>query len=303
MTAVPRFSRTDLAQPFEVYSFIGVTIFGLFLWSSIVSVLQPILILRFIISRIRKRKANPPYSFVFIFVGLLLWIVSATFIALGIHEDTFLRLHYEGSIAAIILGVGSKLVPGILGHVDIVPPLLDPGERPAPLWKLMPMAFLGLMLLFIVSYFISYPYGDLLRATVVTIIGFSYWKLHLLPKTKSALTFSIWGSGWFILISFFMKVFWEEGGIHASHAFFINGIVLLSLLIGTRVLQSHGPNDSKLEDWKGIYVISCLVFISSATRVSAYLLPESYLTHLGYSSLILAAAVLIWSYKYLRYIF
>jgi uncharacterized protein involved in response to NO len=103
-------------------------------------------------------------------------------------------------------------------------------------------------------------------------------------------------------LSFVIKAFWTDGLIHISHSFFINGIVLLSLLIATRVLQSHGPKDNKLEQSKILYVVSFFIVLAAATRVSAFLLPDLYLTHLAYSSIMLALGVLVWSFKYLRFV-
>ena len=79
MTAVPRFSKTFPAIPFEIFGFLLVTLGGLLVaWNNNdklvmgVSALQPAIILLFLFTRVTKRKENPPYSFIFIFVGVLL---------------------------------------------------------------------------------------------------------------------------------------------------------------------------------------------------------------------------------------
>lgn len=308
MTAVPKFSKTYEANLSEVLSYIVVTAIGIVLahfdyeyGTYLVSAVQVFLILIFLFSRIFKRQENPPYSFVFIFVGLFLWLLSA-FGSILVDNEAFKRLHYEGAIVAIILGVGSRLIPGILGHVEIVSAQREKYEKPVAILKTVPKHFFLLILAYIVSYFIPEVLGSYVRAGIVNFIALFYWRLYELPKNRSALTFSIWTSAWLIVLSFLLRAFWDEGGIHAAHSFFINGIVLLSLLIATRVLQSHGPKDSHLENWKGLYVITFLIFLTSATRVSAYLMPETYLHHLGYSSSLLIFAIGIWSWKYLRYI-
>lgn len=308
MTAVPKFSKTFSARISEVFLFFVVTIVGI--WFAyqdnekllfLLSAIQPLIILFFLFSRITKRKENPPYSFIFIFVGLFLWLVSALLI-LFIDSEAFKNLHYEGAIAAIILGVGSRLIPGILGHVEIVAAQREKYEKPQSIIATVPPHFFFLVFTFAASYFLSSTIGSLLRAGVVLIIALSYWQLLKLPKTKSALTYCIWGTGWLITISFLLKAFWHEGMIHASHSFFISGIVLLTLLISIRVLQSHGPQKSELEHKKTIYVIFFLVLLAAVSRVCAYLMPESYLTHLGYSSLVLTLGVLIWAFTYLKYV-
>lgn len=308
MTAVPRFSKTSHAKPYEVWSLFVLILVGLFpAWSGeedavqILSALQALMILAFIFRRIFYRKENPPYSFLFIFVGLILWMASAI---LGIFQDaeSFKQLHYEGAIAAIILGVGGRLIPGILGHVEIVGKQRANYERPVPLFQTVPWYFFLLIFSFIGSYFLSETNGGILRFLVVSFIGLKYWKLFTQPVNKTTLTRSIWLCSWFILLSFGLKAFWPEGMIHGSHAFFVSGIVLMSLLIATRVIQSHGPKNPALENWKGLYVVTGLVFLAAATRVSAFMLPDSYLHHLGYSSFLLIVAVMIWGLKYLKYV-
>lgn len=308
MTAVPKFSQTETARPFEIILFFIFTIAGLiaaFLnlenYAYAFSALQAGSILLFLARRILKRKVNPPYSFLFIFAGIILWIVSGL---MGIFtaSDAFKNLHYEGSIAAIILGVGSRLVPGILGHVEIVQSQRAHYETPKPFLMTVPLHYYGMIFTFVLSYFFNDPVGISIRAAIVLTVGIFYWKLYQTPKDKTALTWNIWISCWLILGSFLLKAVWPQGFIHASHSFFISGIVLLTLLIATRVLQSHGPKDKNLENLKLLYVVTFLIILASATRISAYLLPELYLRHLAYSSLVLAAAVILWAYRYLRFI-
>ncbi len=308
MTAIPKFSKTNTASKIEVFIYLLVTILGVFYARAdmaggvfICSALQPLVLFSFVLPRMSKRQENPPYSFVFIFVGLLLWIISAL-ASLFFDGDLFKHIHYEGAIASIILGVGSRLIPGILGHQIIVAAQKEKYEQTVSLLKSKPVYFLSLMITFVVSYFLDGFLAHIIRAAVVFIVAIFYWNLWNAPKTKTALSWSIWISGWLITFSFLVKAFWSDGMIHISHSFFINGIVMLSLLIATRVLQSHGPKDSNLEKGKILYVFSFFIVLAAATRVSAFLLPELYLTHLAYSSIMLALGVLIWSFKYLRYV-
>lgn len=308
MTAVPKFSQTKSAERYEVFSFLFVTLLGLgFAYSDsekvvfILSSLQALILLNFLFQRVHKRKVNPPYSFVFIFIGLFLWLFSGLMSA-AFNSESFKVLHYEGSIAAIILGVGSRLVPGILGHVEIVQTQRNRYEKEIPFLKAVPVHFSLMVAFFVGSYFLNDLIGIYIRAVIVAIIGLYYWKLINFPKIKSALTWCIWISCWLIILSFMLKAFWEAGFIHASHAFFISGNLLLTLLIATRVLQSHGPKDPNLENSKILYVVTFLLILAAATRVSAFLMPEHYLTHLGYSSFVVSSAVMIWSAKYLKFI-
>lgn len=308
MTAVPRFSQTFFARSFELIAYLAVTLLGLIYshtdneqMTFLFSAFQPLILLFFLFSRIFKRKENPPYSFVFIFVGLILWAFSAI-ATIFFDNESFRVLHHEGAIAAIILGVGGRLIPGILGHVEIVKAQKEHYEKPVPIIKTVPWHFWPLIIMFVGSYFLDEKIGSWLRVGSVVVIALKYWKLYLAPKERSSLTWSIWISAWLITFSFILKAAWVDGLIHASHSFFINGIVLLSLLIATRVIQSHGPKDKSLENIKLLYVVTFFVVFASATRVSAFIMPETYLNHLAYSSIVLTFAVVLWAYKFLRYL-
>ncbi len=110
---------------------------------------------------------------------------------------------------------------------------------------------------------------------------------------SSALANCLLVCSWMILVSFILSAFWQDGFIHASHKFFISGVVLLCLLIATRVLQAHGPKDKKIENKKILYVITFLIVFAGITRVIAFVLSDKYLKHLGYSAFILDLAVIL----------
>lgn len=308
MTAVPKFSSTEPAKISEVNIFIVITIIGLLFaymdltsWVYASSAIQAGLILLFLGIRVTKRKANPPYSFVFIFAGLILWIFSALMTIFS-DSEAFKDLHYEGAIASIILGVGSRLVPGILGHVEVVQNQRIRYENEKPFFLTVPLYFYGVMIIFVSSYFIQNISGDILRMLVVFSVAIFYWRLYKFPKEKTALTWNIWIACWLIVGSFILKCVWRDIGIHASHAFFFSGIVLLTLLIATRVLQSHGPKVKSLENLKILYLTTLFITLAGVTRVIAILMSDGYFRHLAYSAFILTLAVLIWSIRYLKYV-
>lgn len=307
MTAIPKFSRTQSAHKFETLSFAFMALViialsyttheNLILWCSS---LQAILLFSFAFRRFRITTASPPFSFVFIFVGIILWILSG-FAGNLFSEVPQVSLQYDGAILAFILGIGSKLIPGILGHSEVLSPANFLKEKKHYL-KTVPSYFYLLMILYVLSFLIELQYGNWLRFLIVLFISMKFWKLYLLPPTKTALTYSIWLSAWLILLSVLLKALWLEGFIHAGHSFFINGIVLLSILVATRVLVAHGPMKKELENSKWLYVITFFIVLAAATRVSAFLMSESYYRHLAYSSFSLGLGIIIWSVLYLKFV-
>lgn len=301
MTAIPRFSQTELARNYEAIIYLIITVLTVCMGHLenetllyVGTILQPLFLLFYMIPRMLKRKQDPPKSFIFVFSGIVLWLISGVG-QIFFDPEIFKRIQYEGAIASIIFGVGGRLIPGILGHVDVI--------QASPQNKKIPVDLIFSNIIFIGSYFVAEEIGNWARAIVSLYIGFEFWMLYKYPKKRTSLTLSIWISAWLICLSFILRAVWSEGMIHVGHSFFINGITLLSLLIAIRVIQSHGPKDETLENKKIIYVVTGLLILSAATRVSAYLMPDHYQSHLGYSAIILDLAIFIWLGRYLRPIF
>ena len=307
MTAAPRFSQTESAKFHEIIVVLILTCLGLFFsvlqhksMVFIISSLQAAALLSFMLLRISRRKANPPFSFVFVIIGLFLWFTSG-FLSAYTDWPIFKKLHYEGAISAIIIGVGCRLIPAILGHVDVISAQRNLYEGRKPLYSIVPKEFYFIMLLFVSSYLMVSPMGEYFRLIVVIFVSIKYWGILKKPKEKSALTYCLWTCSWMIVSSFILRAFWLDGYIHASHKFFINGVVLLCLLIATRVLQAHGPKDKSIENKKILYLITFLIIFAGITRVIAYVMKDIYFKHLGYSALLLDIAIIIWAYNFLRY--
>lgn len=305
MTSVPKFSRTHMAKSYESILYILTTILVItisffieekyVLW---LSTLQGVQIFFFAFRRFKIMTATPPFTFIFIFVGFMLWMISGLSLN-WFSEIPSVSLQYDGAILAFILGIGSKLIPGILGHPDTLSKPLS--KKPGYL-NSIPLYFYFLMLGYFSSFFLPIFYANWLRFSVVIFIAIKFWKVHRIPLIKSSLTYSMWASSVLIVLSVLLKALWTEGFIHAGHAFFINGVVLLSLLVATRVLQAHGPINRALENSPWLYIITFLIVLASATRVSAFLMPDSYYRHLAYSSFCLGVGIIIWSFKYLKYV-
>lgn len=86
------------------------------------------------------------------------------------------------------------------------------------------------------------------------------------------------------------------------HFVYISGMGLMTLMIGTRVILSHGGYSLQLEfRSKSIVVIGALFLIAAATRVSAPYIPnELYFTHLAYAGGTLSLGILVWTAEFLR---
>ncbi|MBT3584042.1 MAG: hypothetical protein HN509_03980, partial [Halobacteriovoraceae bacterium] len=102
-----------------------------------------------------------------------------------------------------------------------------------------------------------------------------------------------------MLFGFGSAVLVTEAGIHLTHALFIGTFTSMALLVGTRVLQSHGGQVKELENSPVLYLTMALTTSAMLVRVSAFYLADHYATLLGLSALLLMGAVIAWSLKFL----
>ena len=249
-------------------------------------------------SKVFKRKENPPYTFLFIgfslaFFGLsniLLGLSEWGMIDLGLWSHAWNRLLYEGAMLGLVIGVGSRLVPGILGWQEIVKSQREIYEKPIPFLQVIPKTILALALLFFASYFIEvqrFILGASLRLTIVSYFLIFYWKIHRFPKKKTRLNTAIWLTTWVFLLSGLLFLIWPYARSHAEHSYFISGFSLLILLIATRVILVHSGGGLDYESTSRMIPIATgFILLAAITRITAIIWPNVYLSHLGYASVL-----------------
>ena len=59
------------------------------------------------------------------------------------------------------------------------------------------------------------------------------------------------------------------------------------------VLKSHGPGNPGLKSSRILYAVTFLIVFSALTRVTAFLIPDYYLSHLGSSPLLLSIEIIL----------
>lgn len=300
MTAIPRFSETERANIYEVaFYFVGslalivINLLTNAQFAGLLTSYQAFILLVFGIKRIINRKQNPPYTFVFVFTGIVLWFLSGIDTQLGYHYLP-VEFSHESVFLFLIIGIGSRLIPGILGHVDIVQNQKKRYENVEKFYKIIPPYIILLLGLFVASYFVKPNLSYLVRGICLLFVAIKYWRILQLPKIKSALTNCIWITAILISLSPFVDLMWTWGPTHSRHFFMISGVTLLTLLIATRVTRAHCSYNISLENSKKIYTLLVLVLIAMISRVSAILMSESYLKHLSYSAIVLVLAIGVW---------
>lgn len=309
MTAAPKFTasfpptRTDfnIAIFLLVSLFFSIT-FGKILIFHLVVFSLLIFLGSFFIRRFLSRTQSPPDAFIFVGVGLGSAIVGIILLILGdVHwvEGPFLDfgrlLFLQGYILALVLGIGSRLVPALLGH----------GAMPNEFLKSANIKLFALLgTLFVLSYFlevfVSAFSGTILRSLVMSFIIFKFWKIHFIPVRKGQQPFWLWISAWSLLIGQWGLTLFSDYRIHFLHLVFISGLGLMTLMIATRVCLSHGGHGNQLEiKSKAVLAAAIFIAVSAMTRLSAGFASAIYQSHLLYAAIAWVIGLLIWGWVYL----
>jgi uncharacterized protein involved in response to NO len=316
MTAIPRFTSSFPAERLELLGvFTGLVssalaVFLLPAWTPyLFSALVVLILIEFAGRRFVRRTSNPPYTFVFIGLGMAFWLIAnivQSFNLMGIKIPPEIigitnDLFTNGAIMSLILGVGGRLIPGILGWQEIVSHQRGQYEKSEPFISVVPLEIWAAMGLFVASFFLA-PVLPMalcffIRGAVTAFIAVKYWRVYRFPKTRSYLTWSIWGSCWCLTIGYFLPALWPSGAAHAMHLLFIAGFSLLTLLISTRVSFAHSSKATDAETRaRGILIFTGVLLLAMVTRVTAILWPNIYFHHLGYAAILWILGLAIWAY-------
>lgn len=309
MTAAPRFTSSfgpTLKEQRFAWGVIGALFLSLFhpsrVWFFLVVNVTFIFLIQFMFRRFMNRKSNPPDSFIFVGFGLgagligSLLLTLAEFITIPDALYQMGRLFFlQTYILSLVLGVGSRLVPALLGWTPL------PTEKGLPPRVAL---FVGLGVAFVASYVLEAfgwaGWGNVLRSLAITLVFALFWKIHRFPQRRAFQTSWLWGSAWTLLLGQWALVFLPEYRVHLLHVIFVSGLALMTLMIAVRVGLSHGKHDMMLEkNSKALFLGAFLVFLAGFTRLSAGFAPAIYQSHLVYAAYTWILGMLIWGWIFL----
>lgn len=307
LTAAPRFTQSHGPTSWEQWSALAlIAVLFLSLWPAKKSyfygavILLFLYLVRFLVVRFLSRTSNPPDSFLFVGFGVGTGLIGSIILFLAEYMNIPSEVYNLGRllflqtyILCLVLGVGSRLIPALLGWA----PLPTEMAKNHPKIKL----FVGLAIAFVFSYVVEVtPYrvsAYLLRALVISFLAFQFWKIHKWPARKAFQSWWLWGSGWFLLLGQWALVFFPGARIHILHVILVAGLGLMTFMIATRVSLSHGKHDMEIErKSKILFVGAGLMALAGFTRLSAGFAPHIYQTHLLYAAYTWIFALLVWGY-------
>ncbi len=230
-------------------------------------------LLSFLFLQFKQKKSNPPPSFIFIPIGILYgfsYLLLELFFGNTFSFNSALLLEF-GFILNVVLGVGAKILPVILGRL----PPVEKGFRIEKkksglsdhLKKHAHYYFMGLLnLSLIIQVFGHYLIGSLAVSILLFISFHSKLKIFERPKNRTLLTLGIWISLWSIFLGTFLSSF-EMFLVFGRHIYFISGIALLTVMIASRVSLSHGGYSLHFESTsKGLIFVIILGVASASLR-------------------------------------
>ncbi len=311
MTAAPRFTSSfgpSLWEHVTAGALIGALFLSLVFPTKTPFFIVVICIFAFLavylFRRFLTRTSNPPDAFIFVGFGVLSGLAGSVLMALGQFFDvpaslyTFGRLLFlQTYILSLVLGVGSRLIPALLGWAPLPTELKKSSNSSV-------LKFAALALFFVLSYVIevwlSFTGGQLLRALVISILSLQYWNVHKLPKRRAFQTWGLWVATWSLVLGQWGLVVLPGFRIHLLHVIFTSGLALMTFMIAVRVGLSHGHHEMTLEkNSKALGLGAFLIFFAGLTRLSAGFAPHIYQSHLIYAAYTWILGLLIWGWVFL----
>jgi len=250
---------------------------------------------------------RPPEAFVLIPLGLAQAAIGSGLLALaalgkvGSTGVTIASgLVTEGSVLTLVLGVGRFVLPLLHGHE--VPPDAGPSaasRRARAGWTLAGLLIVG-----------SFPLQALLAADGDPVLGLRLgyavrgavalaallatraWRRPTVAGTQRTL---LWISAWFVPAGLLLAAARPALRFAFLHVTTIGGFGLMALAVGAHVVLAHGGHEELVErPSRALRWFGGLVLFALTTRVSADMLPDTYLVHLAGASLFWLVGLAVW---------
>lgn len=311
LTAVPRFTGTASVGRIElvlasagpaVFALAEAGVFGTARRSVALAALTFSLALLVVAGarRLVRRQSNPPPGFSFAGVSIVAGTVASTLLLLtdrgcdlGIAARWAHLALFHGLVPGLVLGVGMRLVPAILGFGP-------PTAERLPRRGVMPLLALAFFASFAADAGGLAYVGPVFRAALGTSIGVRLWQVHRRPARTGAQARWLHVSALAFLAGPWIAAAFPAHAVHAQHLTFVAGLGLMTLLVATRVTLAHGGHDLALEaSSKAIVATAVLALGAAVVRATAGFAPRTYLLHLAMAAVLWIAAVLTWAVVFL----
>ena len=245
---------------------------------------------------------TPPPGFILVVTGILGAVLAAGFLAFNkspsLGQWQWARLWlFQGFLLLPLMGIGPYVLPRFFG----MPSSHSFDDAPAPptgWWRRAVMAIIA-GLLIVASFALEVDgkalAGQLLRGSVIVL-----WFALESPILRRGKISSTPGNSvrWALAglaAGCICAAFWPQQRVGSLHLFFVSGIGLITLTVGTRVILGHaGRHDLLGGKILWLRWLTGLAILAAATRMSADFLPDIRTSHHIYAAWTWALLSLIW---------
>ncbi len=260
---------------------------------------------------ISGNRDTPPPGFVLAFAGILGSIAAAGLLASGklapwSQPWQFARLWlFQGFLLLPLMGIGPYVLPRFFG-MPSSHSFDDSPTPPAGWWgKTLKSAATGLLVLlsFVLEVSGHAMAGQLLRAAVV--LAWFAMETPMWKKAKVSTTpgnAARWATAG-LAAGLACAAFWPLARVGSLHLFFVAGLGLVTMTVGTRVILGHAGRHDLLSGkivWLR-WVVGLLV-LAAATRMTSDFIPAVRISHHIYAAWTWALAGVIWLIALCRYL-
>lgn len=305
MTAVPKMTATPLANAFEVaiaMILVGLQIIFNFMnllsLSIFVFLLQTVFLIFFVGRRFLLKKTIPFEGFLFIPFAFFqsLMAVFLFYFCSNISMPTFYLLAGEAFVLNLVLGLGTRLIPVLCRIQNSLSPVQKADKN-----GFVVMATLALLLnlSFFVQLFLNPTAGVAVRLLLVVYVAVNYFKILSKVTTKSFVGFGLRSGIVFILASYVSLLFQPNQVIAVQHLLYVGGFVLITFMVGTRVMLAHGGQSLEYETKSSrIGGVALLLGLASLLRLFAGSNVMGFAMTAGLFIFILAT--IVWFHKFMK---
>ncbi len=302
MTALPRLTQTPTAHRYEFLCaslLMGwIVTVGIYDSTEKMFFVGTLLVSTFLfffgIRRFLQTEVPIPNFFPMLFWGIFSVFLGSILVLLG-QPIVGAALFYQNFMLCLVLGIGTFLIPRILG--------ITQNPKIGSKWIFFLLGLL--MTLSLVFYEIyGYSWASYLRAALATALVIFGWKITAKNERKNALGVGIRIATTSTLLGLWALAVTPQYRLEALHTIYITGFSLLTFMVASRVILSHGNYGLNAEE-RNPYIKTAIFFICLAalTRIAAVFIPESYEKHLAYASASFIIGATVWAKYFLPRIF
>ncbi len=328
-TALPR--RTKTAPPSSVEMLVGLgapAVISALAWLQLFAAAQVaflvlgVVLLRFAIPRLQRKRAGRPAPDCFVWipmalgmgglgaVGMLLDLTAESWLAsIGLSDARLYRLGsllvQQGMFLGFIVGVGGMVLP--LLTVGDAPPDSQRGHRGARLLHVA--AALLLTLGFVhqawlplsaqtgeaTSFLESLEFSFLFRAALLLVLLLFVGRIYRKPAKPGRHRWLIWASAWAIPLGYVAAALLGSRYQAGLHIVFVAGFGMMAMCVALHVSLAHGgrPELVGRPNWQ-VPVFGVLMLLATIARMLRQLRPTEPQTWLGLASAAMLLASVVW---------